>query len=51
MNGPIGRPSPPTTAITRMSITGPMPTVPGAICPFIQVKRMPAGAARKAAKA
>ena len=29
MNGPIGRPRPPTTAITRMSMTGGMPAVPG----------------------
>ena len=41
MNGPIGLPSPPTTAITRMSITAGMPAVPGEICAFCQTKRMP----------
>ena len=51
MNGPIGRPRPPTTAMMRMSITGPMPAVPGEIWPPCQTSSTPATAAITAAKA
>ena len=41
INGPIGRRIPPTTAMMRMSITGPTPAVPGEICPPCQTSSMP----------
>ena len=41
MNAPIGRPSPPTTAMIRMSITGPTPAVPGEIWPPCQTSSTP----------
>ena len=50
MKGPIGLPMPPTTAITRMSMTGPMPAVPGEIWALLQTRRMPPTAAISEAK-
>ena len=35
MKGPIGRLMPPTTAMIRMSMTGPTPAVPGEIWPLV----------------
>ena len=51
MNAPIGRLRPPTTAMIRMSITGPTPAVPGEIWPPCQTSSTPAIAAISAAKA
>src|SRR5262245_1661784 len=45
MKGPIGCLRPPTTAITRMSITCGMPAVPGTTWAFCQTSRMPPTAA------
>src|SRR5262245_4731755 len=45
INGPIGCARPPTTAITRMSITCGMPAVPGTTWAFCQTSRMPPTAA------
>ena len=51
MNAPIGRLNPPTTAMIRMSITGPTPAVPGEICPPCHTSSTPAIAAISAANA
>ena len=50
MNGPIGCRSPPTTAMMRISMTGPTPAVPGEIWPLSHVSRIPAMPAITAAK-
>ena len=50
MNGPMGCRRPPTTAMMRMSITGPTPAVPGEIWPLSHVSRIPAMPAMTAAK-